>query len=82
MDLMLRTKASAGDKLLSKFEFGIIKALLQALGRKNDVLSFDSKLLCLSSTILAPIITKFANESINTIENCQDSHRSIRERET
>ena len=39
MDLMLRTNASAGDKLLSKFEFGIIKALLQALGRKNDVLS-------------------------------------------
>ena len=62
-----------GSNCLSKFEFNIIKedsvkAQLQALGRssKNDVLGFDCKLLCLSSNILAPIITKFANESINT----------------
>ena len=36
---------------------------LPALGQscKNDVLSFDSKLLCLSADIIAPIVTKFAN---------------------
>ena len=30
------------------------------------MLGFDSKLLCLSSDILTPIITKFANASLET----------------
>ena len=43
---------------------------LYALGlsSKTDVLvlGFDSKLSCLSSDILTPIITKFANASLET----------------
>ena len=60
---------------MSRFEFMTIQpesinAQLNALGlsSKTDVLGFDSKLLCLSSDILTPIITKFANASLET--NC------------
>ena len=43
-----------------------INAQLYALGLSSntDVHGFDSKLLCLSSDILTPIITKFANASL------------------
>ena len=58
---------------MSRFEFMTIQpesinAQLYALGlsSKTDVLGFDSKLLCLSSDILTPIITKFANASLET----------------
>ena len=41
---------------------------LYALGisSKTDAHGFDSKLLCLCSDILTPIITKFANASLET----------------
>ena len=58
---------------MSRFEFMTIQpesinAQLYALGlsSKTDVLGFDIKLLCLSSDILTPIITKFANASLET----------------
>ena len=64
-----------GYNCVSRFEFMTIQpesinAQLYALGlsSKTDVLGFDSKLLCLSSDILTPIITKFANTSLET--NC------------
>ena len=64
-----------GYNCVSRFEFMTIQpesinAQLYALGlsSKTDVLGFDSKLLCLSSDILTPIITKFANASLET--NC------------
>ena len=64
-----------GSNCVSRFEFMTIQpesinAQLNALGlsSKTDVLGFDSKLLCLSSDILTPIITKFANASLET--NC------------
>ena len=46
-----------------------VRKQLHALGtlRNNDVLGFDSRLLCICSNILAPIITKFANESIRFV---------------
>ena len=60
---------------MSRFELMTIQpesinAQLYALGlsSKTDVLGFDSKLLCLSSDILTPIIKKFANASLET--NC------------
>jgi hypothetical protein len=31
-----------------------------------DILGFDAKLLCLSASIISPIITKFINASLNT----------------
>ena len=64
-----------GSHCISIFYFSEIKQKsvrkqLHALGTSsnNDVLGFDSRLLCICSNILAPIITKFANESIKT--NC------------
>ena len=62
-----------GSKCTSLFNFAtiqqdsVIKHLL-ALGdsSNNDVLEFDSKLLFLSYDILAPILTKFYNISINS----------------
>ena len=64
-----------GSNCVSRFEFMTIQpesinAQLYALGlsSKTDVRGFDSKLLCLSSDILTPIITKFANASLET--NC------------
>ena len=55
-----------GSNCLSKFEFSIIK--------EASALDYQVKMMSLaltvnyyvSSNILAPIITKFANESINT----------------
>ena len=58
---------------MSRFELMTIQpesinAQLYALGlsSKTDVHGFDSKLLYLSSDILTPIITKFANASLET----------------
>ena len=56
-----------------RFEFVTIQpesvnAQLYALGlsSKTDVHRFDRKLLCISSDILTPIITKIANASLET----------------
>ena len=58
---------------MSRFEFIAIQPesinpQLYALGlsSKTDVHGFDSKLVCLCSDILTPIITKFANASLET----------------
>ena len=58
---------------MSRFEFidiqpESINAQLHALGlsSKTDVHGFDSKLLCICSDILTPIITKLANVSLET----------------
>ena len=60
-----------GSNCVSRFEFTAIQsesvnAQLYALGlsSKTDVHGFDSKLVCLCSDILTPIITKFANASL------------------
>ena len=57
--------------VVTKFNFEEIQQTsieiqLYAIGQtsNNDVLCFDGKLLCMSSDILSPIITKFANASI------------------
>ena len=62
-----------GSNCVSRFEFIAIQpesinAQLYALGlsSKTDVLGFDRKLLCLCYDILTPIITKFANASLET----------------
>ena len=62
-----------GSNCVSRFEFIAIQpesinAQLYALGllSKTDVHGFDSKLLCICSDILTPIITKFANASLET----------------
>ena len=60
-----------GSNCVSRFEFIAIQpesinAQLYALGlsSKTDVHGFESKLLCLCSDILTPIITKCANASL------------------
>ena len=62
-----------GFNCVSRFEFIAIQpesinAQLYALGlsSKTDVHGFDSKLSCLCSDIVTPIITKIANASIET----------------
>ena len=69
---------------MSRFEFMTIQpeyvnAQLCALGLSSitDVHGFDSKLLCLSSDILTPIITKFANSSLETNRVLNDWKLSI-----
>ena len=59
-----------GSNCISRFGFTIesVSSQFRALGisSKNDVIGFDCKLLSMCSDLIAPIITKFANASINS----------------
>ena len=61
------------QKSIYKFEFNEtstenVKKILQSLGNETgiDILGFDKKLLYLSRDVIAPIICKFINVSINS----------------
>ena len=66
ISMYLKVIHYSGEDLIVCLES--VNSQLYALGlsSKTDVHGFDSKLLCLSSDIVTPIITTFANASLET----------------